>query len=95
MNLKDYNKIKDIIDDIIGIDTIQGKTLKKAIRNYFINKPIVFKVSPIEKELNSPHLHGHQKHFDGADKAMEKFSAKLKKKTEQLKKKGGFCGISS
>ena len=38
MSLTDYSKIKDIIDDIVGVNTKQGNNLKEAIKNYFDNK---------------------------------------------------------
>ena len=39
MSLTDYDKIRQIIDDIIGVDTMQGNNLKEAVKNYFETKP--------------------------------------------------------
>ena len=40
MSLTDYSKIKEIIDDIVGVNTKQGNNLKRAIKNYFDSKPV-------------------------------------------------------
>ena len=31
MSSTDYDRIKELIDDIVGVDTMQGKNIKKAI----------------------------------------------------------------
>tara|TARA_Y100000401_G_scaffold107684_1_gene102259 strand:+ start:4396 stop:4677 length:282 start_codon:yes stop_codon:yes gene_type:complete len=92
MNLKDFKVVCRLIDDIIGIKTKQGNTLKKAIKNYFDTKPISVKL--VAKENISFNIADISRHSKAADEAMERYTEKLKLETEKLKKKGEFCGIS-
>ena len=94
MNLEDYNKIKDLIDDIVGVETIQGNNLKKAIKNYFETKPKKFKLvneNGVSKSYSSANI---SRFKEDADKAMQKYTAKLKKETKELKERGEYCGAS-
>ena len=93
MNSKDFKAIESLIDDIIGLSTLQGKNIKKAIKNYFDTKPISVKLI----SQNSQHVDISRtisKHSQEAEKAMTKYTAKLRKETAKLKKKGEFCGVS-
>ena len=77
--MEDYNNIKEIIHDIIGIDTKQGRILKTVIKNYFENKPIK---SPITNKIvkqESIEDIRVAKIIQGSKNAMEKFSVKLSK----------------
>ena len=96
MSSTDYDRIKELIDDIVGVDTMQGKNLKKAIKNYFETKPVSVKlVSPITREYANPFSIKVQERDDEMIKAMDKYTAKLKSETETLKKKGQFKGTCS
>jgi hypothetical protein len=92
MNTEDFKVVCRFIDDIIGIKTKQGNTLKKAIKNYFDTKPVSIKL--VAKENKSFNISQISKHAEEADKAMERYTKKLKVETDKLKKKGDYCGIS-
>ena len=79
MNLEDYNNIRELIDDIIGINTKQGEILKTAIKNYFENKPKKVKFTTrIVKQ--TPFMSDKvRKIVEDSEKAMERFSIKLSK----------------
>jgi predicted transcriptional regulator len=94
MSLKDYDKIKKLIDDIVGVDTMQGNNLKEAIKNYFETKPISVKlVSP--KEVYTKPLAVNREIDKAMNEAMFKYTAKLKAETKALKNKGKFKGVCS
>ena len=95
MSSKDYDKIKRIIDDIVGVNTMQGKNLKKAIKNYFDTKPVSVKlVSP-----KTSYTQSFNSKNDSIDKrmneAMERYTSKLREETQVLKRKGKFKGNCS
>ena len=92
MSLEDYSALKSLIDDIIGIDTKQVNNLKKAIKNYFDTKPISVKL--VAKDNLSFKINTISRHSHEADKAMERYTKRLKSETDKLKKKGDYCGIS-
>ena len=92
MNLKDFKNIEGIIDDIIGLNTKQGNNLKRAIKNYFDTKPISVKL--VAKDNVSFKINTISRHSHEADKAMERYTKRLKSETDKLKKKGDYCGIS-
>jgi hypothetical protein len=89
---KDYNKIRTLIDEIIGIDTKSGEVLKLAIKNYFETKPIVVKLveTPKIKQVFTSSMHAEE-----SKNALRKYTKKLKENISNLKEKGVFCGISS
>ena len=94
MSLTDYNKIRQIIDDIVGVDTMQGNNLKKAIKNYFETKPVSIKlVNP--KEVYTKPLVKNREIDKAMNKAMQKYTAKLQAETKLLKQKGKFKGVCS
>ena len=93
MNLKDYDKIKELIDDIIGINTKQGETLKLAIKNYIESKPKRLKPISIITNYTSINSPVNKKYINDAEKAMDKYSKKIQKVTKDLKEKGKFCGV--
>jgi hypothetical protein len=94
MSSIDYNSIKNIIDDIIGVDTMQGKNLKEAIKNYFETKPISVKlVNP--KEVYTTPLARNKEIDKDMNEAMFKYTAKLKAENKALKDKGKFKGVCS
>ena len=92
MSLTDYSKIKEIIDDIVGVNTKQGNNLKRAIKNYFDNKPVNVKLA--SRDFSSFSIKKISKYTDQAKKALVRYNEKLKKETELLKKKGEYCGVS-
>ena len=92
MVLEDYNKIKVLIDDIIGINTIQGNNLKKAIKNYFETKPKIVKL--VSSQSTVKVSNSITKYRIEAKKAMEQYTKELKVDIEQLKKNGEYCGTS-
>lgn len=96
MTLQDYNTVKELIDEIIGIETKQGENLKIAIKNYFESSAL--KVKLVNKISNDNHFYqSYSVHMNlnDADKALKKYTKKLINKTNELKKKGQFCGTSS
>jgi len=79
MNLEDYNKIKELVDDIIGIDTKQGEILKLAIKNYFETKPKKY-TPTVYKTVNSMFSSNRvAKMTAEADKALKKYALRLNK----------------
>ena len=91
MTLQDYNTVKELIDEIIGIEN-----LKIAIKNYFESSAL--KVKLVNKISNDNHFYqSYSVHMNlnDADKALKKYTKKLINKTNELKKKGQFCGTSS
>ena len=92
MNLKDFKVVNKLIDDIVGIKTKQGETLKGAIKNYFDNKPVSVKL--VARDSISFNIADISRHSKAADEAMDRYTKKLKLETDKLKKKGEFCGIS-
>ena len=92
MNSKDFKAIEGLIDDIIGLSTLQGKNIKKAIKNYFDTKPVSVKlVSQDNKPISISKIATHSKE---AEEAMGRYTKRLKEETEKLKKQGEFCGVS-
>ena len=92
MNSKDFKAIEGLIDDIIGLSTLQGKNIKKAIKNYFDTKPVSVKlVSQDNKPISISKIANHSKE---AEEAMGRYTKRLKEETEKLKKQGEFCGVS-
>lgn len=100
MSGADYYEIKKIIDEIVG-DTQQGAILLKAIRGYFTTKANIDKAGQI-KVVNSgievakiKDYKTNKKHTfsEDAQKAMNRFTAKLKKENARYKKAN--CRASS
>ena len=96
--LKDYEEIRTIIDDIIGIETQVGSNLKTAIKKYFEMKPISVKlvspkvgIEPLNRVSKSKKMEGISKE---ADEALNRYNEKLSKNLLKLKKKGEYCGVS-
>ena len=93
MSLEDYKIIESLIDDVIGIKTVQGKTLKKAIKNYFESKPIEVKLVSPKQDIKRYNV--IDKQSASAEEAMEKYTAKIKEGIRQLKENGEYCGTNS
>jgi len=96
--LKDYEEIRTIIDDIIGIETQVGSNLKTAIKKYFEMKPISVKlvspkvdIEPLNRASKSKKMEGISKE---ADEALNRYNKKLSKNLLKLKEKGEYCGVS-
>lgn len=96
---KDYENIRMLIDEIIGIDTQIGSNLKTAVKKYFEFKPIDVKlVSPkVEVVFDNrvQETYTIKTVYKEADEALAKYSEKLKKESDLLKEKGEWCGTSS
>lgn len=91
MSFQDYKEINKIINDIVGLETNQGKNLSLAIKNYFDTKPVSVKL--IGKDNMTFNINGIIKHSIEADAAMKRYTKKLKEDSRLLKEKGEFCGI--
>jgi len=91
MSFQDYKEINKLINDIVGLDTNQGKNLSLAIKNYFDTKPINVKF--ISKDNVSFDIKSIERHKISANNAMKRYTAKLKEETKLLKEKGEFCGV--
>ena len=94
MSLTDYDKIRQIIDDIVGVDTMQGNNLKEAVKNYFETKPTNVKlVSPQANHIKP--FSNNSSSDEDMNKAMEKYTAKLQAESKALKETGKFKGVCS
>jgi hypothetical protein len=91
MSSQDYKEINKLINDIVGLDTKQGENLSLAIKNYFDTKPVSVKL--VSKNNMSFNIKGITEHSIEADKAMKRYTLKLKEDTRLLKENGEFCGI--
>lgn len=92
--LKDYEEIKKIIDDIVGVKTLQGSNLKKAIKNYFVNKPRSIKLVNDKGISKTYHVSSIRVIQQEAKEAMDRYTDSLKKETDKLKQNGEHCGVS-
>jgi len=92
--LTDYDKIRQIIDDIIGVDTMQGNNLKEAVKNYFETKPNDIKLVSPQANRIVPFSSNPSSNED-MNKAMQKYTAKLQAESKALKEKGKFKGTCS
>ena len=92
--LKDYEKIKIIKDEIIGIDTQQGNNLKMAIKKYFEMKPIDVKLVNTHNSISIDNTYRRpiQKDIE-MDKALDRYTEKLRKNIDKIRAKGDYCGI--
>jgi hypothetical protein len=95
MSLKDYNEIRELIDDIVGVDTMQGNNLKEAIRNYFETKSVSVKLVNPEKVYTASFVNRINSRDKEMYNAMAKYTAMLKAETKALKDKGKFKGVCS
>tara|TARA_Y100000401_G_scaffold113584_1_gene114443 strand:+ start:6173 stop:6469 length:297 start_codon:yes stop_codon:yes gene_type:complete len=93
---KNYNDIKVIIDEIIGVETQQGKNLKKAIKKYFELE--AFNVKLI---TDNPNVYETKyvkvsefKYSEEMKDAMNKYTDKIKANLDKIKAKGDYCGIN-
>ena len=91
---RDYDIIKNLIDEIVGIDTQQGSNLKMAIKNYFESKPIKVKLrdnSIIETnyEINYKKTVSKDPEMEAA---LKRYNEKIKKDIKLMKKRGKYYG---
>ena len=92
--LKDYEEIKVIIDEIIGIDTQQGSNLKMALKKYFEMKPLSVKLVntqdsiSINKKFRKPMVRDSK-----MEEALERYTKNIKENIDKMKTKGEYCGI--
>ena len=94
IGLEDYEAIRIIIDDIVGVKTMQGNNLKKAIKNYFVTKPISIKLVNNEGVSKAHEVRSISVFAKDSKKAMSRYTDSLKKETAELKKNGEHCGVS-
>ena len=73
----DYEAISKIIEEVVGKDTITAVTLLQGIKYYFDNKEEQLKIVREEK-IASFKSSSINKFKDEADKAMKRFTEKLK-----------------
>jgi|TARA_R100001129_G_scaffold186313_1_gene177527 uncharacterized membrane protein YfhO len=95
---KDYEEIRTIIDDIIGVETQVGNNLKTAIKKYFEMKPVSVKLVSPESKITYSNIRTESSMIKEvskeADEAMARYNKKLREETKSLKEKGEYCGIS-
>ena len=92
---KDYENIRTIIDEIIGLDTQQGSNLDMAIKKYFELKPIDIKlVSDKNLDYTYQTIYITESKDNERDTALNKYTDNIKKGIEKMKTKGEYCGIS-
>ena len=94
MSRSDYEAIAEIIEEVVGSDTIQGIKLLEGLRYYLDNK--VEKVSIINERFGKSKTIDFKKvklFSDEADRAMERFTKKLQVENEKLRTSGKYCGI--
>lgn len=100
MSGSDYDRIKTIIEDIIG-DTLQGKALITSIKGYFKEKQeIRIVVSDFKAKASTlrPHIEVDiSQHSIEADEAMDRYTKKMALESEKLRKRGNkvTCTTSS
>ena len=95
MSEEDYRAIAKIIEEVVGANTLQGIKLLQGLQFYFDNK--VEKISILNERFSQSDpldLRKVRIFSDEADKAMERYTKKLKKETEKLKANGKYCGVN-
>ena len=95
MSRDDYEAISKLIEDIVGKDTITAVKLLEGIKFYFDNKIETIKV--VRTDTTFPRFSRDvvTKYKKDADKAMEAYTAKLKKENLKFKKKNAKnCAIT-
>ena len=91
---KDYEDIRVIIDEIVGIDTQQGSNLKMAIKKYFELKPKNIKlVSDKNLDYTYQTIHITESKDAERDAALDRYTDNIKKGIEKMKTKGEYCGV--
>ena len=94
--LKNYKDIKVIIDEIIGVETQQGKNLKKAIKKYFELEAFNVKLVTSNPNMSeTKYVKISKLAYDEEMKnAMNKYTDKIKIDLDKIKAKGDYCGIN-
>ena len=95
MSEEDYRAVAKIIEEVVGTNTLQGIKLLQGLQFYFDNK--VEKISIAKERLSQSKPLDMIKariFSDEADRAMEKYTKKLREETEKLKANGEYCGVS-
>tara|TARA_R100000781_G_C4068898_1_gene123775 strand:- start:113 stop:391 length:279 start_codon:yes stop_codon:yes gene_type:complete len=92
MSKEDYEAIARIIEDVLGKDTLTCVKLLEGIKFYFDNKVEQVKVVRTEA-LGNLSLNIVNQHSQEADKAMKRFTARLKKENAKYRKQN--CTTSS
>jgi hypothetical protein len=94
MSRADYEAISEIIEEVIGNNTLQGIKLLQGLQYYFDNK--VEKVSIINEKFGESkpvNLKKVKLFSDEADKAMKRYTKKLQAENEKLKASGKYYGV--
>ena len=92
MSKEDYEAISRIIEDVLGKDTLTCVKLLEVIKFYFDNKVEQVKVVRTET-LGNLSLNIVNQHSQEADKAMKRYTARLKKENVKYRKQN--CTTSS
>ena len=88
----DYEAISKIIEEVVGKDTLVAVKLLEGIKFYFDNK--VERVKVVRKEtLGNLSLNIVNQHSKEAEKAMKRYTARLKKENVKYRKQS--CTTSS
>tara|TARA_R100000995_G_scaffold44377_1_gene20856 strand:+ start:143 stop:439 length:297 start_codon:yes stop_codon:yes gene_type:complete len=93
---KNYKDIKVIIDEIIGVETQQGKNLKKAIKKYFELEAFNVKLVTSNPNMSETKYVKISKlvYDEEMKNAMNKYTDKIKIDLDKIKAKGDYCGIN-
>ena len=94
MSEEDYKAIAEIIEEVIGKDTMLCLKLLEGIKFYFENKTEEIKIVKSE-ELVSFDFSKIARHRIDSQKAMEAYTAKLIKENKKFKQKKRVCTTSS
>ena len=90
---KDYENIRTIIDEIVGVDTQQGNNLKMAIKKYFELKLKDIKlVSHNKVNYNNETTYAIAMQDTDMDTAMKTYNEKIKSSIQDLRDKGKYIG---
>jgi hypothetical protein len=94
MSRTDYEAIANIIEDVVGKNTLACVKLLEGIKFYLDNKVEQIKVVNDDYVFNTtPKFTEGSLFSKESGAAMKKYTAKLNKETEALKKSDKYCGI--
>jgi len=94
-NSKDYEQIRIIIDEIIGINTRQGELLKVTVKKYFEDKPPSIKlVNHKSVDYDDYTIRNNSiPNDDEMEKALSSYTENIKKDIEKLRATNKYYGI--
>lgn len=92
MSEENYKAIAKIIEDVVGKDTLTCIKLLEGIKFYIENQMEVMKFTDTnESKTIAFNIVNHNS--SEANKAMKRYTARLKRDTEKLKATGEYCGV--